>query len=116
MKSFIFLSVMMTSMTLFIPSSVRAAAGLGEAGSITLEGLVIGLAVLGVIFLVFMGLLLLARVSELTALSQKPEKDLPVIHVRREDIMSLDATEINRLLHDRKENSSTAEKATGICS
>ncbi len=117
MKNFVFVLVAVASTVLFIPSGVSAA-GLGEAGSITFEGLVIGLAVLGVIFLVFMGLLLLARVRELSSLANEPgsDEDMPAIHFTPEDIMSLNVTEINQLLRDRNGKVRTKGKTAGFSS
>lgn len=86
----------------FIPGNADAA-GLGEAGSITLEGLVIGLAVLGVVGLVFMGLVLMARVRELK--DQMQQKKGKNIHFKPEDVMNMDVVEIGRLLNDRNERS-----------
>jgi len=93
---------------LFYPTRALAL-GLGEAGSLTLEGLIIGIIVLCVIFLVFMGLLLLARARELDYL-QKNE-DAEGVHFKPEDVMNMSAAEINQILSDRsaKTNGHTAE-------
>lgn len=95
----ILLNLFFVLIGLFIPVDGMAA-GLGEAGSLTLDGLMIGLVVLGVIFLIFMGLLLLAKVREYS--SQLKDNETHTVHFKPEDIMNMSTSEINLLLHDRK--------------
>ncbi len=99
-KTIIFLCLLLCAGLLF-PCRVMSK-GLGEAGSLTYEALVIGLAVLGVIILVFLGLLLLARSRELTSLETDIGKDKAInVHPTSEDVMSLSESEIGKLIHER---------------
>ncbi len=99
-KTVAFFSFLWVSGFLF-PASVMAK-GLGSAGSLTSTGLIIGLAVLGVIFLVFLGLLLLARVRELASLETEADGDKKIDrHPTSEDVMSLSESEIRKLIDER---------------
>lgn len=99
-KMLFFICVAMLSSGLLFPVQANAY-GLGNAGSLTLEGLVIGLAILGVIFLVFLGLLLMSKVNELTGV-EKEHLDFEPDPPTSTDIMNLTEEEINTLLRKRK--------------
>lgn len=105
MRNLLYLSVIILCLGFLIPGSA-VAAGLGEAGSLTTEGLVTGLAVVGVICLAFMGLLLLAKVRELAGLLKKQKQDH--IHLQPEDVMGLNADEVELLLHNSSVKSKTS--------
>lgn len=101
MKKVRFFFLVVPLVALRLPAAARAAGGLGSAGSITLDGLLIGMAVVGIIVLVFMGLLLLARVRELSQLIRKSRSKN--VRLKPEDVMNMTATEIGLLQTDRGE-------------
>ena len=87
---------------LFTPVQALAY-GLGSAGSLTMEGLVVGIAVIGVIFLVFLGLLLMSRVNELDDIEEdNKEQEVSRRPVTSNDIMNLSRQELNELIHKRQ--------------
>ena len=89
-----------STVVLLWPRSAQAANALGAAGSITLEGLFIGMAVLGIIVLILMGLLLLARVRELSQLVRKSRPGR--VQPKPEDILNMTAAEIGLLQAERR--------------
>lgn len=101
-KFVLFSCVVFLFCVLFTPDQALAY-GLGSAGSLTMEGLVVGIAVIGIIFLVFLGLLLMSRVNELDSIEEdNKEQEAPRQPVTSNDIMNLSRQELNELIQKRQ--------------
>jgi len=91
--------IIAATLVLVIPLTAPAQT-LGDEGSFTLHAFTIGLIMVGVIFLVFLGLMLMARVNELSSWWKSPALKTR-INNPVEDIMNLDEDEIEHLLSER---------------
>lgn len=99
MKNIICILTSVVAMILLAPVTSTSQT-LDADGSFTLNAFIIGSVIVGVIGLVFLGLMLFARVNELLTWRDKPLQEKSTVN-RLEEIMNLSESEIETFLHER---------------